>query len=72
MLGKKLQNNYIITHFKIKIICVKFHKNQWLNKKFSNKKLVINTMVSSTTHHCYQNWLENKSMINFSEEPYGQ
>lgn len=29
-------------------------------------------MVSSTTHHFYQNWLENKSMINFSEEPYGQ
>lgn len=56
----------------IKIFCVKFDKNQWLNEKFSNKKLGINTMVSSTTQYFYQNWLENKSMINFSEEPYGQ
>lgn len=75
MLGKKPSKLYLNTFQKwrtIKIFCFKFHKNQWLNEKFSNKKLGINTMVSSTTHHFYQNWLENKSMINFSEEPYGQ
>lgn len=40
MLGKnfKIISQHISKWRTIKIFCVKFHKNQWLNKKFSNKK----------------------------------